>query len=595
MNILYITHVNIQGGATIAIMNLAKGMIAKGHNVYLLTDCPGDPLTAEMEHAGATMFYGPVCLTQYAMGGRFVGRIRRTVVNFMKWQKAKRQIKKIIKKYHIDIVHTNVGPMDLALNTCQKLHIPHFWHQREFFDLYGGAKFFPSNKAFYRTIHQPGNFNICITQQVMDHCSLVNHPNARVIYDGVFPDSVFSEPKIKIKDKYIFFAGRIEENKAVDVLLQAFPAFHRKHPHYVLKIAGQFVDGSTYFQKCKHIVESAGMANFVEWLGLRNDIYNLMENASAFVVCSHFEGFGFITAEAMMNKTIVIGNDTTGTKEQFDLGKKECGSEIAFRYTTAEELSECLCKAVEKDSSEIIENAYQVVRNHYTIEKCVEATEQYYNESIKDYISMKTSLIRRVMEGGICVINKIFTYNSTVWFQKRKISFRSKWIGNEFKYWGYAACMGKINQLNGQKYISVGDRTIIGQGIYLTAWDTTQYAEPVLNIGNDCCFGADNHITCINKVIIGNNVLTGKWVTITDNSHGNTDLESLQQNPIKRDMVSKGPVIIGDRVWIGDKVTILPGVEIGEGAVIAANAVVTKSVPAYAVVAGNPARIIKQN
>ena len=60
-------------------------------------------------------------------------------------------------------------------------------------------------------------------------------------------------------------------------------------------------------------------------------------------------------------------------------------------------------------------------------------------------------------------------------------------------------------------------------------------------------------------------------------------------------IVSKGPVVIGDNVWIGDKVTVLPGVTIGDGAVIAANAVVTKDVPAYSVVAGNPAKIIKQN
>ena len=53
--------------------------------------------------------------------------------------------------------------------------------------------------------------------------------------------------------------------------------------------------------------------------------------------------------------------------------------------------------------------------------------------------------------------------------------------------------------------------------------------------------------------------------------------------------------MIGDNVWIGDKATVLPGVTIGDGAVIAANAVVTKDVPAFTVVAGNPARIIKQS
>ena len=90
-------------------------------------------------------------------------------------------------------------------------------------------------------------------------------------------------------------------------------------------------------------------------------------------------------------------------------------------------------------------------------------------------------------------------------------------------------------------------------------------------------------------------MLTGKWVSITDNSHGEPDKDTLGMRPQQRPITSKGPVVIGNNVWIGDKATILPGVTIGDGAVIAANAVVTKDVPAYSVVGGNPAKVIKQN
>ena len=53
------------------------------------------------------------------------------------------------------------------------------------------------------------------------------------------------------------------------------------------------------------------------------------------------------------------------------------------------------------------------------------------------------------------------------------------------------------------------------------------------------------------------------------------------------------PIVIGDDVWIGGHVIVLPGVHIGTGAIVGAGAVVTKDVPDYAVVGGNPARIIK--
>ena len=149
----------------------------------------------------------------------------------------------------------------------------------------------------------------------------------------------------------------------------------------------------------------------------------------------------------------------------------------------------------------------------------------------------------------------------------------------------------------GEDSISIGEGTHIGEHCVLTAWKTTCAGgefHPEIVIGKNCSFGEYNHITSTNKIVIGDNLLTGRWVTITDNSHGNTDLASLQQPPLMRLVTSKGPVIIGDNVWIGDKATILPGVTIGDGAVIAANSVVTKDVPAYCVVGGNPARVIKQ-
>lgn len=164
---------------------------------------------------------------------------------------------------------------------------------------------------------------------------------------------------------------------------------------------------------------------------------------------------------------------------------------------------------------------------------------------------------------------------------------------------------GIIGQIRCPECISIGEKTKFGNWIFLTAWDTyhciidgqetIQKLNPALSIGQLCNFGSFNHITCTNRITIGDGVLTGKWVTITDNSHGDTTVETLKIRPEKRRIVSKGPVVIGDYVWIGDKATILPNVTIGKGAVVAANAVVTKDVPAYSVVAGNPAKIIKQN
>lgn len=166
-----------------------------------------------------------------------------------------------------------------------------------------------------------------------------------------------------------------------------------------------------------------------------------------------------------------------------------------------------------------------------------------------------------------------------------------------FRHTSMPYIIGPFNNLCGAEYIELGENVVFGKNIVLTAWD--HYGEqcfvPSIKIGARSVIQDFAHITAINKIEIGEDVLTGRWVTITDNGHGETTCESLQFTPIQRRLVSKGAVRIGDRVWIGDKVTILPGVTIGEGAVIAANAVVSREVPPYCVAAGNPARIVRDN
>lgn len=171
------------------------------------------------------------------------------------------------------------------------------------------------------------------------------------------------------------------------------------------------------------------------------------------------------------------------------------------------------------------------------------------------------------------------------------------WCSRQFSIVGRNCCFYPcFRRLLGAKYISIGNNVRIENNVQLTAWDRyrDQRFTPAIEIGDGCSIGEDNHITAINKIIIGRNVLTGKKVLITDNSHGSIELSEVTIPPRERILLSKGPVVIGDNVWIGEKASILPGVTIGAGCIIAANSVVTKDIPANCVYGGNPGRIIKE-
>ena len=161
--------------------------------------------------------------------------------------------------------------------------------------------------------------------------------------------------------------------------------------------------------------------------------------------------------------------------------------------------------------------------------------------------------------------------------------FRSVWITPKIR-------------IIGGKYIEIGHGVHIHGDTILSAYSEFAGSKflPSIFIGDNCNLGPRAHITAINRVVIGAGTLTGRDLTVTDHAHGQvSDREQLLEAPNRRLLYSKGEVAIGRNVWIGDKVTVLPGVHIGDGAIIGAGSVVTGDVPAYAVVAGNPARIIR--
>lgn len=216
-----------------------------------------------------------------------------------------------------------------------------------------------------------------------------------------------------------------------------------------------------------------------------------------------------------------------------------------------------------------------------------------YSEVYKEKIN-KMKRVIDILYVFFIPVSYVFSYNCVEIIRKLFYLFYTCWIRRHFKQMD-----GIVKNpifLHGGKYISIGENTIIGRNVCLQCWDRykNEFFYPELSIGHNSSIRDDGHITCCNKILIGNGVRIGPKVLITDNAHGVSTRESLYLNPIERPLFSKGPVIIEDNVWIGEKASIMPNVKIGRGAIIGANSVVTKDVSSYCIVGGNPARVLKQ-
>lgn len=163
----------------------------------------------------------------------------------------------------------------------------------------------------------------------------------------------------------------------------------------------------------------------------------------------------------------------------------------------------------------------------------------------------------------------------------------------EFHYFGeHAALMAPQGVIYNERYLSIGDETLIGPNVCLTAGisaEQTMLSSPVVSIGRKCIIGRGSHIIGHWSIELGDEIQTGPYVYITDQNHSYEDPDA----PVGWQTPDEAAVRIGSGSWLGAHVVILPGTVLGRNTVVAAGAVVRGTFPDHVVLGGVPAKVLR--
>lgn len=304
-------------GSSISFINLVKGLSNLGIECYVLH--PDEEVDKNFKRSIMPyirgLYYANIKLYGYGENEKDLkSKIKQAIKKNKLYQlyrkiKENYQVGKIINKIKPDLIHTNVGIIQVGYRLSKKYNIPHVWHLREYQTKDFNLRIEPSKTEFMKMLRD--SYVITITKDIANYFNLQNYNRLRVIYNGCFSkkDTALVLPK----KKYFLCCSRISEEKGYEEVIEAFAIFHAKYSDYHLLIAG--LGPQAYIDKLKQLAQKRGCINDVHFLGFQSNVRPLMDNATALIVASRFEGFGRMTAEAAFRGCQVIGRNTGGTKE----------------------------------------------------------------------------------------------------------------------------------------------------------------------------------------------------------------------------------------------------------------------------------------
>jgi acetyltransferase-like isoleucine patch superfamily enzyme len=184
------------------------------------------------------------------------------------------------------------------------------------------------------------------------------------------------------------------------------------------------------------------------------------------------------------------------------------------------------------------------------------------------------------------------------YLQRIAKKFHTTWLRMTYPFIsiGHGAsveCSAEISRQAAQ-HVYIGNDVFIGKDVWLNVMPEGPESAAKISLGRGCRIGRRTTISARNSIFLEENVLLAPSVLLMDHNHeySNPDIPIHAQG-----ITAGGKIVVGKNCWLGYGCVIFCAsgeLSIGQNSVVGANAVVTKSIPPFSVVAGSPARVVKQ-
>lgn len=378
MKLLSITTDPTAGGSSKSLLNMLCGLKTKGVEIGVILP-KEDFLSNELKKHDIKYFVCPgVALDIWPALNSisdYIKFIPRHIKRRARISAGNKEVELIVKSFSPDLIHTNVSLFKGGYKCAIKMGIPHLWHIREYGVKDFNLRSYPTEKRKYQDLAQ--SETISITKEIKEHFRLGD--KCHVVYNGI--KSKDDVHYIENKNDRFLYVGKVTEEKGVTDLIEAYILYRKSGGKAGLDIVGSYLKDykSTLDQK----LAESGLSDIVSFIGQSDKVDEYMQHAKALIVPSKYEAFGRTTAEGMFNGCLVIGRNTGGTKEQFDLGREYLGQDVGLRFFDIDQLKERM-KEVDSmqkvEIKEIVNNAQRFAIEHFSTEQNVEKIWQLIRE-----------------------------------------------------------------------------------------------------------------------------------------------------------------------------------------------------------------------